>query len=69
MAPAWREFAEMMENEQDDVVVAKIDWTEHQIPGIEISGFPSLKYYPKNNKGGIDYQGQRQVWDFVNFMT
>lgn len=55
MAPAWREFADKMLNDRDDVVVAKIDWTQHQIPGIEIKGFPSLKYYSKDNKNGIDY--------------
>lgn len=69
MAPAWRELAEMMEREHDDVVIAKIDSTEHQIPGLDISGFPTLRYYPKGNKNGIAYQGGRQMWDFVNFMS
>lgn len=69
MAPAWRELAEMMEREHEDVVIAKIDSTEHQIPGLDISGFPTLRYYPKGNKNGIAYQGGRQMWDFVNFMS
>lgn len=67
MAPAWRDLADLM-IQSDDVIIAKLDATEHEISSIHISGFPSLKYFPKTNKKGIDYNGQRAVRDWVSFM-
>lgn len=34
-----------------------------------ISGFPTLKFFPKGNKDGEDYDGGRDVEDFVNFLN
>lgn len=34
-----------------------------------ISGFPTLKFFPKGNKDGEDYDGGRDVDDFVNFIN
>lgn len=34
-----------------------------------ISGFPTLKFFPKGNKDGEDYEGGRDVDDFVNFIN
>lgn len=34
-----------------------------------VSGFPTLKFFPKNNKAGEDYEGGRDVDDFVTFIN
>lgn len=34
-----------------------------------VSGFPTLKFFPKNNKAGEDYEGGRDVDDFVSFIN
>lgn len=34
-----------------------------------ISGFPTLKFFPKGNKDGEDYDGGRDVDDFVSFIN
>lgn len=68
MAPTWDELAERF-GDDDDIVIAKFDHTAHQVQGLEITGYPTLKYFPKGNKKGIDYHGQRNVWEFVNFMN
>lgn len=34
-----------------------------------ISGFPAFKFFPKDNKDGEDYDGGRDVDDFVNFIN
>lgn len=34
-----------------------------------VSGFPTLKFFPKENKAGQDYDGGRDVDDFVNFIN
>lgn len=34
-----------------------------------ISGFPTLKFFPKGNKEGEDYEGGRDLEDFVSFIN
>ncbi|RZR88742.1 hypothetical protein BHM03_00016389 [Ensete ventricosum] len=34
-----------------------------------VSGYPTLKFFPKSNKGGEDYEGGRDLDDFVKFLN
>ncbi|KAL5996324.1 hypothetical protein ACLOJK_026400 [Asimina triloba] len=34
-----------------------------------VSGFPTLKFFPKGNKAGEDYDGGRDLDDFVTFIN
>ena len=34
-----------------------------------MSGFPTLKFFPKGNKAGEDYGGGRDLDDFVAFIN
>ena len=34
-----------------------------------VSGFPTLKFFPKGNKAGEDYDGGRDLDDFVKFIN
>lgn len=34
-----------------------------------VSGFPTLKFFPKNNKEGEEYGGGRDLEDFVDFIN
>jgi protein disulfide-isomerase A6 len=34
-----------------------------------VSGYPTLKFFPKNNKAGEDYDGGRDLDDFVKFIN
>lgn len=38
-------------------------------PRYGVSGYPTLKFFPKGNKAGEDYDGGRDVDDFVNFIN
>lgn len=35
----------------------------------DVSGFPTLKFFPKKNKAGEEYEGGRDLEDFVNFIN
>jgi len=34
-----------------------------------VTGFPTLKFFPKGNKAGEDYDGGRDLGDFVKFIN
>lgn len=34
-----------------------------------VSGYPTLKFFPKGSKAGEDYDGGRELNDFVTFIN
>lgn len=56
---------------EEGVVIANLDADKHRdlAEKYGISGFPTLKFFPKNNKDGEDYEGGRDLDDFVNFIN
>ncbi|KAG6468919.1 hypothetical protein ZIOFF_073614 [Zingiber officinale] len=34
-----------------------------------VSGYPTLKFFPKENKAGEDYEAERELDDFVKFIN
>ena len=67
LAPVWDELGEHFKDNAD-VVIAKFDATENEAEQVNVSGYPTLKWYPKNNKAGEDYPGDRELKDFVKFI-
>jgi len=55
----------------DDVVVAKLDADAHKelATTYGVSGYPTLKFFPKGNKDGEAYTGAREAADFVKFLN
>jgi len=60
LAEPWKELAESM-SEHKDLVIGKFDATVNEAEGVEIRGYPTLIFYPKDNKEGISYDGERDV--------
>jgi len=55
-----------------NIVIAKIDADKHKDIGgrYGVSGFPTLKYFPKDNKASPEpYEGARELNDLVNFIN
>jgi len=68
LAPKWEELGEHVKDIKD-IVIAKMDSTANEVEGVEIRGFPTLKWYPKGNKKGEDYNDGREVKDFKEFLA
>jgi protein disulfide-isomerase A6 len=70
MVPAWEQLADSVKD-QSDVVIAKLDASEHQELGgrFGVRGFPTLKFFTKGNKQGKAYQGARDLESFKSFVT
>lgn len=65
LAPTWDELAETFVD--DDVVIAKYDATANENEGVDIKGFPTIRYYKNGNP--IDYNGGRDVESLKKFIT
>ena len=67
LAPTWDELAISVKN-VDDLIIAKFDADANKLSGLQISGYPTIKFYPKENKNGIDYNGGRHLNDFEQWL-
>ena len=68
LAPIYDDLAKDVEG-IDDLVIAKIDATANDLEGVEILSFPTLKFFPKRDKSGIDYKGDRKLEDFQKWLS
>ena len=50
------------------MIIAKIDATENEVEGFNVQEFPTLKFFPANNKEGIDYNGKKDADSIEEFI-
>jgi len=61
LAPHWEDLGKHFEG-MPNVVIAKFDSTENEADGVEVQSYPTLIFYPKDNKSGdIKYDGEREL--------
>ncbi|XP_057549927.1 protein disulfide-isomerase like 2-1 [Amaranthus tricolor] len=70
LAPIYEKVATAFKLDED-VVIASLDADKYRdlAEKYGISGFPTLKFFPKNNKDGEEYEGGRDLDDFVSFIN
>jgi len=49
LAPVWDQLGEKFKD-NEDIIIAKSDGTANEFDGIEISGYPTIKFFPKGEK-------------------
>jgi len=68
LEPVYTAVAKKLEG-VPSIVVAKIDATANDVEGVEIEGFPTLKFWRAENKDEpLDYDGDRDVDSFVAWL-
>ena len=67
LAPIWEELGEHYKDDAN-LVIAKFDSTANEADGVEVRGFPTLIFYPKGNKEGVNYEGERDLDSFKKFL-
>jgi len=69
LAPVYENLAEKFLPNKN-IVIAEIDWTTSKIPGLEIKGYPTLKFFKKGRETPeiIDYRNARTVEAFEKFI-
>lgn len=70
LAPDYEVVANAFAGE-DNVVVAKIDCdaNKEKCSEFEVTGYPTLKWFGKDNKAGDKYEGARDIEAFVTFIN
>jgi protein disulfide-isomerase-like protein len=70
LAPDYEKVGSSFEGEAN-VVIAKLDADDHKQPATDygVTGYPTIKFFPKDNKEGETYNGGRTPQDFVDFIN
>jgi protein disulfide-isomerase A6 len=70
LAPEWEKLGQVFANEED-VIIAKYDADAHKDKAQKygITGFPTLKWFPKENKEGEPYGEGRDLESLVDFVN
>lgn len=67
LAPIYEELATKLKGNKN-LVIAAMDATANEAEGVNIEGFPTIKFYPANNKAGLDYKGGRTLEDIEKYL-
>ena len=68
LTPILEDLAKEVED-IEDLIIAKIDMTKNEMAGVDVRGYPTLRFYPKADKEGIDYVNDRQLTDFKQWLS
>lgn len=67
MAPIYDQLGEKFADSKT-VVIAKIDATANELEHTKITSFPTIKLYKKGDNAAVDYNGERTLEGFSNFL-
>jgi protein disulfide-isomerase A1 len=68
LAPIWEDLG-VFYKDHPDLIIAKFDATTNEAEGVEIRGYPTLMFYAKDNKEGVDYSGERELQNFKDWLA
>lgn len=68
MQPAWEALSNNAE--KGDVVIAELNADQYRDKAMAhgVRGFPTIKFFGKNDKTGTNYQGARDEASFLSFI-
>jgi len=67
LVPIYEELGEKYKDNKN-VIIAKMDSTANEVDSVSVSGFPTLKWFPADSDEVVDYDGARELDDFVKFI-
>ena len=67
LAPIWDELGDAFKDNKD-LVIAKFDATTNEAEGVNVRGYPTLIWYPKDNKAGVNYEGDRDLAGLKSYL-
>ena len=67
LSPVWDELGEAMAG-VNSLVIGKMDATANEHEQVDVSGFPTIKFYTVGSSEPIDYDGPRTFEGFIEFL-
>lgn len=68
LAPEWDKLASDF-SDVKGLTIAKMDATANEVDGVDIRGYPTIKFYPKGGKAApIDFDGGRDLEAFKTWL-
>lgn len=67
LMPIFEELADGYEDDEN-VIVAKMDATKNEVSHFSIQGFPTLKFFPSGSNEIISYEGGRDLESLMDFI-
>ena len=68
LAPEWDQLASDLKDVAG-LTIAKMDATANEVDGVDIRGYPTLKFYHRGSKNSpVDYDGDRNADGFKNWL-
>lgn len=68
LSPIFDELAEKVSGESE-IMIAKMDSTANEYPGLEVKGFPTLLFYKKGDKSNpVTYEGERTLEAMLTYL-
>ncbi|KAF7223491.1 protein disulfide-isomerase A2 [Nothobranchius furzeri] len=67
LEPIWEKLGEKYAD-NENIIIAKMDATANEVESVVVSGFPTLKYFPAEDKEVISYTGKRDLETFSKFL-
>lgn len=72
LAPIYDDLGSRYAGSKDKLVIAKMDATANDVPpsaGFSVQSFPTIKFKPAGGKEFLDYNGERTVEGFTEFIS
>mmetsp|Transcript_6984 Transcript_6984/g.8800 ORF Transcript_6984/g.8800 Transcript_6984/m.8800 type:complete len:468 (-) Transcript_6984:786-2189(-) len=54
--------------DNDKIIIAKMDATANEVSSVQVSGFPTLKFFPADTEEIVDYEGERDKDGMIKFI-
>jgi protein disulfide-isomerase A1 len=68
LEPIWKKLGKQFED-VESVIIAKVDSTANDIDGVDVQGFPTIMFFPANNKDEpLKYEGDRDLKGFRKYL-
>ena len=68
LAPEYSKVAKKFKG-SGSLLICKIDATENEFENFDIQEFPTIKFFPANNKDGIDFIGKKDALSIEKFVV